>query len=75
MVYGLWQKEDSFQKIGVIVNCGFYCVNVYYIGRAYYYCHKKDGILGAPHEIEGEDHEAKTPGDKKVVDLNYKPPS
>ena len=32
--------------MGVLVNCGFYCVNIYFIGQAYYSFVKSGGIKG-----------------------------
>ena len=46
LFYGLEQKKESIQKMGLIINCSFYCLNIYFIGQAYYSFRKSGGIKG-----------------------------
>ena len=45
-LYGLEQKKDDLQKIGLIVLCTLYVFNVYFIGQAYYSYNKTGGRGG-----------------------------
>ena len=46
LVYGLEQKKDGMQKMGLIVNCCFYILNIWFIGKAYWDFRKTGGIKG-----------------------------
>ena len=46
LIYGIEQKKDGVQKMGLIVNCCFYCANIYFIGTAYWSFRKTGGIKG-----------------------------
>ena len=46
LFYGLEQKKDGMQKMGLIVNCSFYCLNIYFTAQAYWSFRKTGGIKG-----------------------------
>ena len=46
LFYGLEQKKDGMQKMGLIVNCCFYILNIWFIGKAYWDFRKTGGIKG-----------------------------
>ena len=46
LFYGLWEKKDSVQVMGLIVNCCFYIANIYFTALAYWSFRKTGGIKG-----------------------------
>ena len=34
------------QKMGLIINCSFYCITIYFVGKAYWTFRKTGGIKG-----------------------------